>query len=121
MKVKKFPEPLDDPSKLSPELLVLWAKKAVWSTEIKTLKKRIEEFDDESIEADKRLTLEQKEKAEIHVEQMEKDYENAQAGIKELKEVLKEYNPFLEVLEKKRKEIEEMKGEMDEAHKNLKK
>ena len=64
MKVKKFPEPLDDPSKLSPELLVLWAKKAVWSTEIKTLKKRIEEFDDESIEADKRLTLEQKEKAE---------------------------------------------------------
>ena len=68
MKVKKFPEPLDDPSKLSPELLVLWAKKAVWSTEIKTLKKRIEEFDDESIEADKRLTLEQKEKAEIHVE-----------------------------------------------------
>lgn len=37
MKVKKFPEPLTDPTNYSPELIVLWARKAVMSTEISEL------------------------------------------------------------------------------------
>lgn len=68
MTVMKYPEPLDDPQDVSPDLVMLWAKTEVLKTEIQVLEQRLKEKDDESIEEEKRLKEEQIPKVKQHLE-----------------------------------------------------
>ena len=65
-----YPEPLDDMDKVSPELVMLWAKAEVLKIEVELLEKRLKEYDDDSIDAESKLTEEQKPKVEMHLSSM---------------------------------------------------
>ena len=55
MSVMKYPEPLEDPNDVSPDLIMLWAKTEVLKTEIEVLESRLKEVNDDSIDEEKRL------------------------------------------------------------------
>ena len=66
----KYPEPLEDVEKVSPELVMTWAKSEVLKIEIEMLERRIRDFDDPEVPAENKLTEEQKPRAEEHVGMM---------------------------------------------------
>ena len=89
-----YPEPLDDMDKVSPELVMIWAKHEVMMKEIELLEQRLKEYSDETMPAETKLTAEQIPKVEAHLAQMRPvlvDLENAK---KEIKEQIKTSNKF---------------------------
>ena len=66
----KYPEPLEDIEKVSPELVMTWAKSEVLKIEVEMLEKRLKEMDDPEVPAENKLTEEQKPRAEMFVSEM---------------------------------------------------
>ena len=65
-----YPEPLEDMDKVSPELVMTWAKHQVMIKEIELLEQRLKEYSDETVPKEAKLTEEQIPKVEAHLEQM---------------------------------------------------
>ena len=78
---------------------MIWAKIEVLRTEIELLEQRLIDFDDDSIEKEKKLTEEQKERVEMHLETMKPSLAELEANQVLVKEALTETNYFAKYVE----------------------
>ena len=99
----KYPEPLEDVEKVSPELVMSWAKSEVLKMEVAMLERRLREFDDPEVPAENKLTEEQKPRAEMHVNEMKPVQLEFEADHALLKESLKERNTFADKVKEQMK------------------
>ena len=96
----RYPEPLDDMYKVSPELVITWAKIEVLKMEISLLERRLREYDDPEVPTEQKLTEEQKPRAELHVAEMKPVLQDIETEHASIKDQLKTKNAFADKAKK---------------------